>query len=57
MQLYTVFKSNPNMPHIEASLSVYIINDVLYENVKNDINYDDYVNENTKIFENYHLLK
>ncbi len=27
------------------------------ENVKNDINYDDYVFENTKIFENYHLLK
>jgi hypothetical protein len=27
------------------------------ENVKNDINYDDYVIENTKIFENYHLLK
>jgi hypothetical protein len=26
-------------------------------NIENDINYDDYVNENTKIFENYHLLK
>ena len=27
------------------------------ENIENDINLDDYVNENTKIFENYHLLK
>ena len=27
------------------------------QNIENDINYDDYINENTKIFENYHLLK
>jgi len=27
------------------------------ENIKNIVNCDDYVNENTKIFENYHLLK
>ena len=27
------------------------------ENIKNDINYDDYINENTNIFENYHLFK
>ena len=29
---------------------------VLYQNIENDINYDDYVNENTQIFEKYHLL-
>jgi hypothetical protein len=29
---------------------------VLYENIENDINYDEYVNENTIIFETYHLL-
>ena len=30
---------------------------VLYENIKTDeISYDDYVNENTKIFEKYHML-
>ena len=30
---------------------------VLYQNIENDINCDDYANENTRIFENYHLLK
>ena len=30
---------------------------ILYQCIENDINSDDYVNENTKIFENYHLLK
>jgi hypothetical protein len=30
---------------------------ILYQNIKHDINYDEYVNENTKIFESYHLLK
>ena len=33
---------------------------ILYQNIennKNNINYDEYVSENTKIFENYHLLK
>jgi hypothetical protein len=30
---------------------------ILYPNIENEINYDDYVNENTKIFEHYHLLK
>ena len=30
---------------------------VLYNNIENDINYDDYVNENTMLFENNHLLK
>ena len=33
---------------------------ILYKNIENnqnDINYDEYVSENTKIFENYHLLK
>ena len=32
---------------------------VLYENIENienDINYDNYVNENTIIFENYYLI-
>lgn len=29
---------------------------VLYENIDNDINYQEYINENTKIFENNHLL-
>jgi len=29
---------------------------VLYQNIENDVNFDDYVNENSKIFENYHLL-
>ena len=29
---------------------------ILYKNVKNDIIYNDYINENTSIFENYHLL-
>ena len=29
---------------------------VLCENIENDINYNDYVNENTIIFEKYHLL-
>ena len=29
---------------------------VLYQNINNDINYHNYVNENTIIFENYHLL-
>ena len=41
----------------EANLNYkYILYEDI-ENVKNDINYDDYVIENTKIFENYHLLK
>ena len=30
---------------------------ILYQNIDNNINCDDYVNENTIIFENYHLLK
>ena len=30
---------------------------ILYQNIENDVNLDDYINENTKIFENYHLLK
>jgi hypothetical protein len=30
---------------------------ILYQDIKNDINYDDYVDENTRIFVNYHLLK
>jgi hypothetical protein len=30
---------------------------VLRENIENDIDYDNYVNENTAIFENYHMLK
>ena len=30
---------------------------VLHENIENDIEYDEYVNENTRIFEKYHLLK
>ena len=30
---------------------------VLYQNINNDIQYDDYVNENTIIFENNHMLK
>jgi len=30
---------------------------ILYQDIENNINYDDYVIENTKIFENYHLLK
>ena len=30
---------------------------VLYKNIENDINLDDYVKENMIIFENYHLLK
>jgi hypothetical protein len=29
---------------------------ILYQNIKNDINYNEYVNENTRIFKNYHLL-
>lgn len=29
---------------------------ILYQNIENNINYDEYVNENTKLFENYHLL-
>ena len=29
---------------------------VLCENIENDINYNEYVNENTNIFEKYHLL-
>jgi|688.fasta_scaffold168580_2 hypothetical protein len=29
---------------------------VLYENIENEITYDDYVNENTKTFESYHML-
>ena len=29
---------------------------VLYKNIENDINYNNYVNENTMIFEKYHLL-
>lgn len=30
---------------------------ILYTDIENEINYDYYVNENTKIFENYHLLE
>ena len=30
---------------------------VLHENIENGIDYDDYLNENTRIFENHHLLK
>jgi len=30
---------------------------VLHENIENDIEYDEYVIENTRIFERYHLLK
>ena len=30
---------------------------ILFQDIKNDINYDDYINENTAKFENYHLLK
>tara|TARA_B000000557_G_C20796263_1_gene453398 strand:- start:998 stop:1672 length:675 start_codon:yes stop_codon:yes gene_type:complete len=30
---------------------------ILYDNIEKNINLDDYINENTKIFENYHLLK
>lgn len=30
---------------------------ILYKNIENDINYDNYVNKNTIIFENNHLLK
>jgi hypothetical protein len=30
---------------------------ILYENFENDINHNDYVSENTKIFEKYHLLQ
>ena len=30
---------------------------VLYQNIKKDIIYDDYINENTQTFEKYHLLK
>jgi hypothetical protein len=30
---------------------------VLYENIEKDINYDEYINHNTRIFENIHLLK
>jgi hypothetical protein len=41
----------------EANLNYKYILYQAIENVKNDINYDDYVNENTKIFEKYHLLK
>ena len=37
----------------EASLNYKYI---LYQNIKNNINYNDYVNENTRIFEKYHLL-
>ncbi len=29
---------------------------VLHQDIDNDISYHDYVNENTRIFENYHLL-
>jgi hypothetical protein len=29
---------------------------VLYQNIENEIIQDDYVNENTKIFEIYHML-
>jgi hypothetical protein len=29
---------------------------VLYQNIENDILYDDYVNENTKLFEKHHML-
>jgi hypothetical protein len=41
----------------EAKLKYkYIINQDM-ENIINNIDYNDYVNENTKIFKNYHLLK
>jgi len=30
---------------------------ILYQNIENDVNLDDYVNQNTKIFEKYHLLE
>jgi hypothetical protein len=30
---------------------------VLYQNIENKIMYDDYIRENTTLFENYHLLK
>jgi hypothetical protein len=30
---------------------------VLYQNIENEIMYDDYIRENTTLFENYHLLK
>lgn len=30
---------------------------ILYENIEKDIIYDNYINDNTEIFENYHLLK
>jgi hypothetical protein len=43
-------------PH-EATIKYKYIFYQDIENIKNEINYDDYVNENTKIFENYHLLK
>lgn len=29
---------------------------ILYQDIENNINYDDYINQNTNIFENYHLL-
>lgn len=29
---------------------------LLYTNIENDIIYDDYVNENTRLFEKYHML-
>ena len=41
----------------EATLNYKYILYQDIENVKNDINYDDYINENTKIFKKYHLLK
>jgi hypothetical protein len=30
---------------------------VLYKNINDEINYNEYINENIRIFENYHLLK
>jgi hypothetical protein len=41
----------------EANIKYKYILYEYIENSKNDINYDDYVNENTKIFVNYHLFK
>ena len=30
---------------------------ILYQNIENDINYNDYIKENTLIFTNYHIFK
>jgi hypothetical protein len=41
----------------EANINYKYILYQYIENLRNDINYDDYVNENTQLFEKYHLLK